>query len=136
GLAVALDIDVEALMEARRRDPSLALVIGDLTHLPFRSESLDLTWNSSTLEHLGEPLIALEEMARVTRTGGMLFVGVPYLCGPLGFQRWIQRTTVGIWIGTTFDLRQLKQLFLQAHTTPQHHIFYFFRFFIGLLARK
>jgi SAM-dependent methyltransferase len=135
-LSVAMDIDIEALMEARNRDPSLALVAGDLTNLPFKTESTDLTWNSSTLEHLDDPIPAFAEMARVTRTAGKLFVGVPYRYGPLGFQRWIRQTSVGIWIGTTFDLVQLKQMFLTAQATPQHHIFYFLRFFVGVLARK
>ncbi len=135
-LAVAMDIDIEALEEAHRRDPSLALVVGDLHNLPFKTGGVDLTWNSSTLEHLDDPVAGLAEMVRVTRPGGKVFVGLPYGRGPLGFQRWIPRTSVGIWIGTVFDTPAAKQLISSAGAAPRDHILYFFRFFIGVLADR
>jgi SAM-dependent methyltransferase len=138
GLSVAMDIDIEALKEARRRDPSLSLVVADLLNLPFRSGCIDVSWNSSTIEHLDwpGPLTALEEMARVTCRGGKVFVGVPYLYGPLGFQRWIQQTSVGIWIGKTFDGTELGGMLTRVGLKPLHSILYFFRFFVGTLAQK
>ena len=135
-LAVAMDIDLEALQQARRRDPSLALVVGDLRSLPFRTQGLDLTWNSSTLEHLDDPLAGLKEMVRVTREGGKIFAGLPYLSGPLGFQRWIPDTSVGVWIGTVFNLSEAKELISAAGARPRSHIVYFFRFFLGVLADR
>lgn len=135
-LSIAADIDIEALHEARNRDPHLALVVADLQNLPFRSESVDLCWNSSTIEHLPSPDAALVEMQRVTRRGGRVFVGVPNLYGPLGFQRWISRTSVGIWIGTTFNRAQLKAKMSEVGLHPKHTIFYFFRFFVGVLGEK
>jgi ubiquinone/menaquinone biosynthesis C-methylase UbiE len=135
-LSVAADIDIEALHEARNRDAQLALVVADLQNLPFRNESVDLCWNSSTIEHLPSPDTALAEMQRVTRRGGKVFVGVPNLYGPLGFQRWISRTAVGIWIGTTFDRSQLKAKMAEVGLQPKHTIFYFFRFFVGVLGEK
>ena len=36
-ISVALDADVSALREARKRDPSLRTVAGDLLALPFRT---------------------------------------------------------------------------------------------------
>jgi ubiquinone/menaquinone biosynthesis C-methylase UbiE len=135
-LSVAVDIDLEALLEARRRDPHLALVAADLTNLPFRDESLDLVWNSSTIEHLNDPACALVEMQRVTQRGGKVFVGVPNLYGPLGFQHWIRKTSVGVWIGETFSQAQLSAMAARAGLQPQDSIFYFFRFFVGVLAQK
>lgn len=136
GLSIAVDIDLEALQEARRRDPSLALVVADLMKLPFRDESLDLAWNSSTIEHLGNPGAALAEMERVTRPGGKVFVGVPNLYGPLGCQRWFKNTSAGVWIGETFDCNQLSEMMGCAGLRPEASIFYFFRFFVGVLAKK
>ncbi|MBI4965821.1 MAG: class I SAM-dependent methyltransferase [Desulfomonile tiedjei] len=135
-LSIAADIDIEALHEARNRDPQLALVVADLQSLPFRSESVDLCWNSSTIEHLAGPDAAIAEMHRVTRRGGKVFVGVPNLYGPLGFQRWISQTPVGIWIGTTFNRSQLQAIMAGAGVRPKHTIFYFFRFFVGVLGEK
>ena len=135
-LAIAMDIDMEALREAQRRDPSLSLVVADLHQLPFRDESVDVSWNSSTIEHLDLPASALTEMARVTCRGGKVFVGVPYLYGPLGFERWISQTSVGVWIGRTFDRADLEHILIQVGLRPKHSIFYFFRFFLGMLAEK
>jgi ubiquinone/menaquinone biosynthesis C-methylase UbiE len=136
GLSVAVDIDLEALQQARSRDADICLVVADLNSLPFKSESMDLCWNSSTIEHLPDPAVALGEMQRVTMRGGSVFVGVPNLYGPLGFQRWIRQTSVGIWIGETFNRSQLSQLLTRAGLKPKDCIFYFFRFFVGVLAGK
>lgn len=135
-LAAALDHDPRALTEGRSRDPQLTAVGGDLTRIPFAAETFDLVWNSSTLEHLPRPLDALTEMARITKRQGKVFVGVPYAAGPLGFQRWIANTSAGIWIGTVFNESQLAALMRLAGLEPQSTITYFFRFFIGVLARK
>jgi SAM-dependent methyltransferase len=135
-LSIAVDIDMEALHEARRRDSALALVVADVQRLPFRNGSIDLCWNSSTIEHLETPERALNEMKIVTKSGGMIFVGVPNSYGPLGFQRLISHTPVGIWIGTTFNRKQLAQMLSDIGLQPAYSIYYFFRFFVGVLARK
>ncbi len=135
-LSVAVDKDVEALKEARRRDPNLPLVAADLYHLPFRAGVFDLVWNSSTLEHLDSPETALGEMKRVTREQGQLFVGVPYRFGPLGFQPWIRKTRVGVWIGPVFDRSRLSRMMAEQRLRPEAMLTYFFKCFVGVLARK
>lgn len=135
-LSVAVDIDLDALNEARRRAPCPALVVADVMNLPFRNESLDITWNSSTIEHLESPDRALAEMVRVTRPGGRVFVGVPNLHGPLGFEPWIRDTSAGIWIGRTFSRRELQGMMKTAGLQPKDSLFYFFRFFVGVMGHK
>ncbi len=136
GLAVAIDIDIEALKEARLRDECLNVIVADLENLPFRSDCVGLVWNSSTLEHLPTPYRALSEMTRVTKNGGNIFVGVPNVFGPLGFQKLIPESSIGTWIGTTFHRRELNGLMKKMSLEPQDSIYYFFRFFVGVLARK
>lgn len=135
-LAVAIDIDMEALKQARLRDECLNVVVADLENLPFLSDSIGLVWNSSTLEHLPTPHRALSEMTRVARTGGNVFVGVPNVYGPLGFQKFLPRSSIGIWIGTTFHRSELYNLMKSMNLEPEDSIYYFFRFFVGVLARK
>jgi SAM-dependent methyltransferase len=134
--SVAIDLDIEALHEARHRDSALCLVVADLCNLPFRAETMNLSWNSSTIEHLPDPSCAVAEMARVTRKGGSVFVGVPNLYGPLGFEYLIRETSVGIWIGQTFTGAGLREMLINSGLKPQHSLFYFFRFFVGVLAQK
>lgn len=135
-LSLGADIDLEALQEARRRDAGLTLVVADLMSLPFKDDSVDLCWNSSTIEHLDDPAAALKEMARVTKRGGRVFVGVPNLYGPLGFQRWIDGTSAGVWIGKTFSRVQLRRMMAAEGLDPRDSIYYFFRFFVGVTAEK
>lgn len=134
--SVAVDIDREALAEAHRRDPGLPLVRGDLLRLPFREGSFDLTWNSSTMEHLPSMDPALAQMARVTRAGGCVFVGVPYRGGPLAFQPAIRRSAIGLWLGDVFGKGELARRLANHGLAPQDSWTYFFRFFVGVLARK
>ena len=136
GLSVALDIDLAALQEARRRDPNLPVVVGDLYCLPFIDGVFDLVWSSSTLEHLERPQVVLAEMKRVAKPQGKLFVGVPYKYGPLGFQRWISTTRIGVWLGPVFDRRGLRIMMAQLGLSPEECVLYFFRFFVGILAQK
>ena len=135
-LSVAADIDITALHEGRRRDPSLVAVVADLRRLPFRDDSFDLVWNSSTLEHLDRPELGLAEMARITRESGHVFVGVPHRFGPLGFQPLVAESRWGIWIGPVFDRSRLAALMLSSSLTPITHRRYFSGVFLGMLARK
>lgn len=134
--SVALDCDPEALSLARQRDPQLAVVLGDLTALPFKPESFDVVWNSSTLEHLTDPDRALTEMARVTMRGGALFVGVPYRWGPLGFQPLLKRTALGVWLGSVWSGTELSCRLQRVQLQPRDRLVYGWQCFVGVLARK
>jgi SAM-dependent methyltransferase len=133
-VAVCIDFDIAALQEGRRRDTGLLAVVADMRALPFAGESFSLVFNSSTLEHLDEPAVALSEMTRVCDPQGRVFVGVPYLYGPLGFEPLVRRTTVGKWLGPVFDRKSLETLFAQAGLRPLHAFRYFWNFFIGVVA--
>lgn len=132
-LSVALDIDADALRAARRRDPALCSVRGDLRRLPFRAGAFDLVWNSSTLEHFDDPHAPLAEMTRAARR--FVFVGVPNLLGPLGFQRTIAGTSAGVWIGAVFSRRGLVALLRRHGLRARRTWTYFFGFFVGALAQ-
>lgn len=136
GLSLALDLDREALRQARRGDARLPVVQGDLCAMPFGTGRFDLVWNSSTLEHLPDPGPPLGEMVRVARPGGSVFVGVPYRYGPLGFQPLIRGTAFGHWVGPVFSRRELLDLMLPHALEPVAVCTYACRCFIGVLARK
>jgi SAM-dependent methyltransferase len=135
-LAVAVDIDLDALRQCKKRDPAIPAVMADICALPFAAGRFDLVWNSSTIEEFDSPEVAVGEMKRVVCPAGHVFVGVPYRSGPLGFQRWIKNTNVGIWIGHVFGRNELELLGKQSGLHPVKVNYYFFRFFIGMLARR
>ena len=57
-------------------------VAGSATDLPFEDGSFDSVWSVWTLEHVPNPQRALEEIRRVTRSGGYLFLWPTWLCPP------------------------------------------------------
>jgi ubiquinone/menaquinone biosynthesis C-methylase UbiE len=51
---------------------------GDATRLPIKGEIFDLVCCLETLEHLPDDRTAINEIARVTKPGGMVILAVPY----------------------------------------------------------
>jgi SAM-dependent methyltransferase len=53
-------------------------------NLPFRDASVDLCYSSNVLEHVPRPWDMAEEMVRVTRPGGTVFISYTVWYGPWG----------------------------------------------------
>lgn len=75
----SVDISAESLAEARRRIGraglgNVALQQGDLFDLPFDAESFDHVFVCFVLEHLDDPVGALEALGRALRPGGSITV--------------------------------------------------------------
>lgn len=75
----------------RKRFPNVH-VQADAGALPFRDGSVDAIISEATLEHIPDPLLAVREMRRVLRPGGLLYLSVPFLQplhgGGGDFARW------------------------------------------------
>src|SRR3989344_5348410 len=109
--AYAMDYASIPLKIAQEQLKSKAILVqGDMFNMPFADDSFDLTFNNSTLEHFPNPLDALREMARVTKKGKYVFVGVPFTYGPLSVYKLKKSSFKDAWDGTTFDRKRLKQL--------------------------
>jgi SAM-dependent methyltransferase len=63
-----LDLDAAALVECRRRTANVCLVRGDANRLPYPSGSFDITFCHYLLLWVKEPLKAIREMKRVTKS--------------------------------------------------------------------
>jgi len=76
GRVVGLDASSAMISEARRNSEGLGLrvefVSGDARSLDFQDEAFDCTRVDRSLQHISDPATALSEMARVTRSGGMM----------------------------------------------------------------
>nr|WP_179503754.1 class I SAM-dependent methyltransferase [Nocardioides daedukensis] len=59
-------------------------VLGSGMELPFRDSSLDITYSSNVLEHVPEPWTMADEMVRVTKPGGLVFISYTVWYGPWG----------------------------------------------------
>lgn len=71
-----IDISPDMLVQARHRlellNADLALRTGDLTRLPYASNSFDIVLVAHVLEHLPNPQGAIRELYRVLKPGGVI----------------------------------------------------------------
>jgi len=70
--AVGLDPSLGALERARRRAPTVPLVVGSAEALPFRAGSFDTVLSGLVFCSVGDPRGGLAEVKRVLRAGGEL----------------------------------------------------------------
>ena len=61
-----VDYDWPALLEAKKKHPELLFQMGDVGRIPYTSASFDLVLCLEVLEHVREPIPALEELRRVS----------------------------------------------------------------------
>ena len=54
-------------------------IVGDIHNLPFKDESTEAIFCLAVLEHVQNPIKAMEEMHRVLVPGGKLLIYVPFL---------------------------------------------------------
>lgn len=59
-------------------------VAGDGLRLPLRDASLDVSFSSNVLEHVPDPGAFIEEMLRVTRPGGIVYLSYTLWLSPWG----------------------------------------------------
>jgi len=71
-----LDLSQTMLLQGQelmaKRQVPMDFVLGDATRLPLQSESFDIVLNYGALNGFENPQLALEEMARVTKSGGLV----------------------------------------------------------------
>lgn len=79
---VGLDPDVGDFSAAG--DSVAGMLRGSGTALPVRTAGVDVTFSSNVLEHVSTPERMLDEMVRVTRPGGLLFVSFTPWLSPWG----------------------------------------------------
>jgi ubiquinone/menaquinone biosynthesis C-methylase UbiE len=71
-----LDLSETMLLQGRafmsRKNVPMNFVLADAARLPFQDESFDVALNYGALNGYSNPQLALEEMARVTKSGGLV----------------------------------------------------------------
>lgn len=78
----SVDISPDMIMEAKRRadqeqvGSSIRFLTGDIENLSLPSEQFDITLCIETFVHLPNPSRAVAELARVTKTGGLVAANV------------------------------------------------------------
>ena len=67
-------------------------VVADAANLPFENNSIDGIICQSLLEHVSDADAVIKEIKRVLKSGGWLYVSVPFILGfhsaPMDYRRW------------------------------------------------
>lgn len=82
--ATYLALDADAGELAGLGDVAEGTVLGSGMQLPFRDGSLGVCYSSNVLEHVPDPWRMADEMVRVTRPGGTVFISYTVWFGPWG----------------------------------------------------
>lgn len=77
---IAVDLEHSAL----RPGPESGAVVGRGEHLPFADGSADIVMSNNVMEHVTEPGVIAQEMLRVLRPGGLLFMSYTVWHSPWG----------------------------------------------------
>lgn len=79
---LAIDADAGELSAAGTPGPHT--ILGSGMELPVRNAAVDLCYSSNVLEHVRRPWQMADEMVRVTRPGGYVFLSFTLWYGPWG----------------------------------------------------
>ncbi|WP_106240969.1 class I SAM-dependent methyltransferase [Allonocardiopsis opalescens] len=83
--ARCLCVDADAgEMSMRNGAPPAVSALGSALDLPLRTGSVDVCFSSNVLEHVPEPWRMADEMLRVTRPGGTVFLSYTLWLSPWG----------------------------------------------------
>lgn len=105
-------IDLNARAFEAPPHPHLRLLTGTILRLPFAEDSFDVVASHQTLEHVLDPKLALSEMVRVVKPGGVIGIVSPNLLSALASLR---RIVVDAWRN-----RPLPTIFFRTPDMPRH----------------
>lgn len=87
--------------------PSLTFggVAADAGRLPFGDGSMDVTFSSNLIEHVPTPTRVADELVRVTRAGGLIFIAYTNWWSPWGGHE----TSPWHWLGGAYAIRRYSR---------------------------
>jgi 2-polyprenyl-6-hydroxyphenyl methylase/3-demethylubiquinone-9 3-methyltransferase len=133
-LSVAADLNLEDFQQARIANYKAAFMRADIFKPGLQRGSMDLVWNSSSIDELPDPASAVAAMATLAKPGGRVFVGVPSRHGAASLLRHLP--SAGGWVGQAYSRAELRDLLASAGLRVEHETTYLYGTFIGALGRK
>jgi len=82
-ISIGLDLSVTQILRAaelakkEKRAETKFFIVGDAQHLPIKSSPIDVVVCSEVIEHLPNPKYCLNEISRVLKENGLLFLSSP-----------------------------------------------------------
>ena len=76
---VGVDFSVETIKQAKELYKDVLYVHSDVCFTPFANESFDVVVAGEVIEHMENPMMLLNEMRRICKTGGKIILSTPHL---------------------------------------------------------
>lgn len=108
--ALGLDLAFEGIAGAARASYDAQWVVGDGQRLPIPDRCADIVMSIGSLEHYANPTEGVEQLARITKSDGLVCVLLPNAFGALGNIRHVWST------GEVFDDKQPIQRYATRRT--------------------
>jgi ubiquinone/menaquinone biosynthesis C-methylase UbiE len=86
--AIGVDIGIPGLRYGKDNFPFPFFLASNLSQLPFRDNKFDFIYSIDVIEHLEDPIMALNEYYRVCRSGGFVFIQTPNYPIKRGYDVW------------------------------------------------
>lgn len=105
-------------------------IVADATRLPFKDNTLDGVVSESVLEHIPDASLVANEMVRVVKPGGYIYVSAPFIhpyhASPDDFNRW---TTSGL----KHLFRDLEIIEVGVRSGPWSAVLMFTAYWLGVI---
>ncbi len=122
GTVTSIEFDQDCY-EFTRDVVKIPIQLGSILGLDFSNNTFDLVCAFDVIEHVEDDLLAVSEMRRVAKTGGVLFVSVPAL-----MLLWSEHDVVNHHF-RRYSSKILRGLFSEHDTPIFHSYFNFWLFF-------
>lgn len=111
----ALDADAGELTLHGRSPEKGSTILGSGMQLPFHDDSVDIAFSSNVLEHVSEPWTVADEMVRVTRPGGLIFLSYTTWYSPHGGHE--------TWPWHYFGGKRALNRYIRVHGKPPKNVY-------------
>jgi SAM-dependent methyltransferase len=119
--AVGVDYAPETVAYLNRTIPELDIRLADVRNLPFEDESFDAYWSLGVIEHFWDGYSEIaEEMFRVLKSGGYLFITFPWM-SPLRKYK-AKRMRYELWRSNSNEPREFYQYALPSCVISENFI--------------
>jgi ubiquinone/menaquinone biosynthesis C-methylase UbiE len=112
--SIGIDFSENGLKKIREKDKRIMLVKGDIRNLPIKNETFDLVFSFGVVEHFRKPQQLINEMHRVVKKNGLLFLDTPNLLSFHTFYRFYRKFRKKWVVGyedsyTTWQLKKILE---------------------------
>ena len=113
-----VDIALQSVQKCRELNHGVQAIAADAEQLPYRENQFDITFCFHSMPFISRPELAIKEMVRVTRPGGLIFFDIQNFANSTiqSYQR--QREFNATFLGQFFQIGKNLLKYVTGYGTP------------------